>query len=192
MTEYIIDTITIADTEVHIICKENGDGTLSTFITTDLEGGPVGLVVFVPGFNHYFIYFDELNGHLVFPNFGPNMYHYSLNWLQDTFTQNNAFLQDVFRNITEVARHTLNQLIDNYQDAVNDHYQQGLNQNNEAQNNEAQNNEAQNNEAQNNEAQNNEAQDDDDINYDDINYDDNIIIQDDEQVYNEMINNVIE
>ena len=182
MTEYIIDTITIADTEVHIICKENGDGTLSTFITTDLEGGPVGLVVFVPGFNHYFIYFDELNGHLVFPNFGPNMYHYSLNWLQDTFTQNNAFLQDVFRNITEVARHTLNQLIDNYQDAVNDHYQQGLNQNNEAQNNEA----------QNNEAQNNEAQDDDDINYDDINYDDNIIIQDDEQVYNEMINNVIQ
>jgi hypothetical protein len=182
MTEYIIDTITIADTEVHIICKENGDGTLSTFITTDLEGGPVGLVVFVPGFNHYFIYFDELNGHLVFPNFGPNMYYYSLNWLQDTFTQNNAFLQDVFRNITEVARHTLNQLIDNYQDAVNDHYQQGLNQDDEDQNNEA----------QVDEAQVDEAQVDDDIIYDDINYDDNIIIQDDEQVYNEMINNVIQ
>jgi len=180
MTEYIIDTITIADTEVHIICKENGDGTLSTFITTDLEGGPVGLVVFVPGFNHYFIYFDELNGHLVFPNFGPNMYHYSLNWLQDTFTQNNAFLQDVFRNIIEVARHTLNQLIDNHQDAVNEQYQ-GLNDEGEDLNDEGE-----------GEVEGDEQDQNYNINNDDINYDDNIIIQDDEQVYNEMINNVIE
>ena len=177
MTEYIIDTITIGDTEVHVICKENGDGTLSTFITSNLEDGqPVGLVVFVPGFNDYFIYFDEMNGPIILPNFGDNMYYYSLNWNQDNFTQNDPFLQDIFQNITEIARHTLNQLIDNHQHAVND-YLQGLN-------------DVQDQEEQDQEVQDQEVQDQNyNINNDDINYDDNIIIQDDEQVYNEMINN---
>jgi NACalpha-BTF3-like transcription factor len=183
-TVYIIDTITIAGIEVHIISKDNDDGSLTTYITNDLDSCvPIGLVVFVPGFNGPKIYFDELECPAIFPNFGENMYRHSLNWLDSNSEnpQDNAFLRTVIRNTIDTSHRILNQLIISFQDAANEQFLQ------EQEEAHAQDQAAQEQEAQ-EEDQEEEAQDQNDIyaiNYDDIN-----IIRDNEQVYNEYINNL--
>ena len=168
-TEYILDTITIAGVEVHIISRDNEDGTLTTYISNDLESCvPIGLVVFIPGFNQPYIYFDELECPAIFPNFGENMYRHSLNWLDPNFgnPQDNAFLRTMIRNTIHNSHRLLNQLIISFQDAANEQFLEEQEEQVEDPNNIY-----------------------DDINYNHINYDDINIIQDDEQVYNELINN---
>ena len=174
-TVYIIDTITIAGIEVHIISKDNDDGSLTTYITNDLDSCvPIGLVVFVPGFNGPRIYFDELECPAIFPNFGENMYRHSLNWLDSNFEnpQDNAFLRTVIRNAIVTSHRILNQLIISFQDAANEQFL-------EAQD-----------EAQDEDEDQDQNDIYDEINYNEINYNEINIIRDDEQVYNEYINNL--
>ncbi len=172
-TVYILETISISGVEVHIISKDNEDGSLTTYISNDLESCvPIGLVVFVPGFNGPRIYFDMLECPAIFPNFGENMYRHSLNWLDSNSEnpQDNAFIRTVIRNTIDTSHRILNQLIISFQDAANEQF---LQEQEEAQDQAAQDQE-----------EDQEAQDQNDI-YNDIN-----IIRDDEQVYNEYINNL--
>jgi hypothetical protein len=178
-TVYIIDTITIAGIEVHIISKDNEDGSLTTYITNDLDSCvPIGLVVFVPGFNGPYIYFDMLECPEIFPNFGENMYRHSLNWLDSNSEnpQDNAFLRTVIRNAIDTSHRILNQLIISFQDAANEQFLQAQE---EAQDED---------EAQAQDEDQNDIYDG--INYNEINYNEINIIRDDEQVYNEYINNL--
>jgi hypothetical protein len=180
-TVYILDTITISGVEVHIISKDNEDGTLTTYISNDLESCvPIGLVTFIPGFNGPRIYFDELECPAIFPNFGENMYRHSLNWLDSNSEnpQDNAFLRTVIRNAIDTSHRILNQLIISFQDAANEQFLQ------EQEEAHAQEQEDQEQEDQDQIEEEDEAQDQNDI-YNDIN-----IIRDDEQVYNEYINNI--
>ena len=188
-TVYILDTITISGVEVHIISKDNEDGTLTTYISNDLESCvPIGLVTFIPGFNQPYIYFDELECPAIFPNFGENMYRHSLNWLDSNSEnpQDNAFLRTVIRNAIDTSHRILNQLIISFQDAANEQFLQEQEEAHAQEQEEEQ-------EDQDQIEEEDEAQDQNDIyaiNYDDINYDNINIIRDDEQVYNEYINNI--
>jgi hypothetical protein len=176
-TVYILETISIAGIEVHIISKDNDDGNLITYITNDLDSCvPIGLVVFVPGFNGPRIYFDELECPAIFPNFGENMYRHSLNWLDSNSEnpQDNAFLRTVIRNTIDTSHRILNQLIISFQDAANEQF---LQEQEEAH-------------AQDQEEEEEEDQIEDQNDIYAINYDDIHIIRDNEQVYNEYINNI--
>ena len=193
-TVYILDTITIAGVDVHIISKDNDDGSLTTYISNDLESCvPIGLVVFIPGFNGPRIYFDELECPAIFPNFGENMYRHSLNWLDSNFEnpQDNAFLRTVIRNTIDNSHRILNQLIISFQDAANEQFLEEQAQDEQFLEEQAQVEDQVQDEEQ---AQDqNDIYEDinyEDINYNNINYNNINIIRDDEQVYNEYINNI--
>ena len=80
MTELTLGAITIMGVELHVISRKENNNIVH-YISLDLEDRiPVGLIVTIPGYNQPFIYFDELEGPQIFPNFGENMYYYSLNW----------------------------------------------------------------------------------------------------------------
>ena len=79
----IVGNLEIDGITVYVIRQND-----TVYITVELINLiPVGLVVKVPGNTEPYIYFDELEGPNIFPNFGKNMYYYNINWFEIKDTQ---------------------------------------------------------------------------------------------------------
>jgi hypothetical protein len=119
ISETMLGSITISGIQVYIIHRNDGNNTTYTYITINLDQRiPIGLITYIPGYNKPFIYFDQLDGPLVFPHFCKNMYDQSLNWVDINIGDYNEviFLRDLFENAKIEAHRFLNRIIIEAQD----------------------------------------------------------------------------
>jgi len=181
ITETILGEVTISGVQVYVISRIENN-TMTNYITLDLDSRiPVGLIISIPGYNQPFIYFDEMYGPDNFPNFGPNIYYYTLNWFELNFgqPQENAFMRNLFQNMKDAAHRILNDLIVRAEneiehEIINIYVPEQVNVNNQ--------------EINDDDLYDNDTIEDDDT-FDAEN--DITIIQNDDQIYYELMNNNI-
>ena len=114
----ILGSIIISDVQVYLIHQND-----YVYITTDpITRIPIGLIVYVSGYNEPFIYFDELEGPRVFPHFCENMFHQCLNWVNTNvgFNDDADYLELLFELAKNEAHRNLNRIIIEAQDRLNE------------------------------------------------------------------------
>ena len=79
---------------------------------------PIGIMIYVSGYNQPFIYFDEVEGPYIFPYFCENMFYHCLNWVDINIGPYNEvmFMRDTIENAKDEAHRFLTHIIIEAQD----------------------------------------------------------------------------